>query len=166
MNGVRSAVENAVGVAGLVTRAVVLHHPVGMQHVRADLAAPLDRLLLADALLLLGAPLVQRLLIEPRAQDPHRHVAVAPLAALVLARHDDAGRQVRDAHGRVGHVDVLAAGAARAVRVDAQVLVGDVDLDVLVDLGRDVHRGERRVPALAPRRTARCARGGARPSRP
>ena len=57
-------------------------------------------------------------------------------------------RQVRDADGRVGHVDVLAAGAARAVGVDAEVLVGDLDLDVVVDLGRDVDRGKRRVPAL------------------
>ncbi len=58
------------------------------------------------------------------------------------------GRQVRDAHGGVGDVDVLAAGTARAVGVDAEVLVGDLDLDVLVDLRRHVHRRERRVPAL------------------
>ena len=39
------------------------------------------------------------------------------------AEHDDdAGRQVGDAHGRVGLVDVLAAGAAGAHGVDADVL--------------------------------------------
>ena len=58
------------------------------------------------------------------------------------------GRQVRDAHGRVRDVDVLAAGAARAVGVDAEVLVGDLDLDVLVDLGRHVDGSERGVPPL------------------
>ena len=55
------------------------------------------------------------------------------------------GRQVRDADGRVGHVDVLAAGAARSERVDAQVLVLDLDVDVVGELGPDVERRERRV---------------------
>ena len=58
------------------------------------------------------------------------------LRALVLARHDDAGRQVRDAHRRVGDVDVLAAGAARAVGVDAQVLLVDLDVDVVGSSGQ------------------------------
>src|SRR5690606_8123588 len=39
----------------------------------------------------------------------------------VLAFGGDAGRQVGDPHGRVGLVDVLAAGTARAVGVDAQL---------------------------------------------
>jgi hypothetical protein len=69
------------------------------------------------------------------------------LAALVLAGDHDAGRQVGDAHRRLGLVDVLAAGAGGAVGVDAQVLVVDLDLDVVVDLGQ-----------TSPRRT-RC--GGA-----
>src|SRR6185503_19764313 len=55
---------------------------------------------------------------------------------------------VGDADRRVGDVDVLAAGARGAVGVDAQVLVDDVDLDVVVDLGIDVHRGVRGVAAL------------------
>src|SRR5262249_5159520 len=78
------AVENAVRVAVLLAGPVVLDHPVGMKHVRADLAAPLDRLLLADALLLLGPPLVERALVEAGPKHPHRHVAVASLAPLVL----------------------------------------------------------------------------------
>src|SRR2546429_4133767 len=36
------------------------------------------------------------------------------------AGHDDAGRQMGDAHRGVGDVDVLSAGAAGAVGVDAQ----------------------------------------------
>src|SRR3712207_7994798 len=55
------------------------------------------------------------------------------LRALVLAGDDDPRRQVRDAHGRVGGVDVLPARAGRAVGVHAQVLVVDLDLDVLVN---------------------------------
>ena len=68
-------------------------------------------------------------LVEARAQDLHRHRLVLVLRALVLTGDDDAGREVRQAHGGVGLVDVLAAGAARAVGVDAQVLVVDLDLD-------------------------------------
>jgi hypothetical protein len=42
---------------------------------------------------------------------------------------------------------VLPARTARAVGVDAQVLVADVDLDVLADVGDDEHRRERRLAA-------------------
>ena len=54
---------------------------------------------------------------------------------------------VGDAHRGVGLVDVLAARAARAVGVDAQVLVLDLDLDVVVDLGPGEDRGERGLAA-------------------
>jgi hypothetical protein len=56
---------------------------------------------------------------QPRVQQRHRARAVLVLAALVLAFDHDAGRQMRDAHRRLGGVDVLAAGAARPHRVDA-----------------------------------------------
>ena len=52
------------------------------------------------------------------------------------------------AHGRVGGVDVLAALAAGAVGVDAQVFELDVDLDGVVDFGRDKDRGEGGVTTL------------------
>jgi hypothetical protein len=43
------------------------------------------------------------------------------LAAAVLALHHDAGGDVRQAHGRIGLVDVLAARAAGAEGVGAHV---------------------------------------------
>src|SRR4029079_15567174 len=49
--------------------------------------------------------------------------------------------------GGVGDVDVLAAGAAGAIGVDAEVLLLDLDLDVLVELRPHEDRRERRVPA-------------------
>ncbi len=54
---------------------------------------------------------------------------------------------MRQAHGRVRHVDVLTAGAARSVGVDAEILVFDFDLDVLRQFRPDEQRRERRVPA-------------------
>ena len=72
---------------------------------------------------------------------------VLELGLLVLALDHDARRIVGDAHGGVGAVHVLAAGAAGAEHVDAQVLLLDVDLDVRVNVRVHVHRGKGRVPA-------------------
>jgi hypothetical protein len=49
---------------------------------------------------------------------------------------------VRDPHGGIGDVDVLAARAARSVRVDAQILLLDADVDVIGQLRPDEHRGK------------------------
>ena len=49
---------------------------------------------------------------------------------------------VGQAHGGVGLVDVLAAGAGRAVGVDAHVRRIDLDLDLVVDHRIDPDRGE------------------------
>src|SRR5690606_31421535 len=65
------------------------------------------------------------------------------LAALGLALHHQAAGQVGDADGRVGLVDVLAAGAGGAESVDLQVGRVDRDLLDLVGLGDDGH-GRRR----------------------
>src|SRR3546814_14170589 len=97
----------------------------------------------ADLALARGGALVDLplalLVVEARAQHLHRLGAVLVLRLLVLALHHDAGRQVRDASRRVGGVHVLAAGALRAVGVDAQVLV--VDLDVHTRAPRARKRG-------------------------
>ena len=101
----------------------------------AHLQAPRLRLR-AVLLLLLGGQ-------QARLQQRHGARAVLVLGALVLAFHHDAARQVRDAHGRVGLVDVLAAGAGGAVGVDAQIRRIDLDLLHLVELRQDGdrHRG-------------------------
>src|SRR5512138_3835112 len=67
------------------------------------------------------------------------------LTTLVLASDDDTGRYVGDTHRRLGLVHVLSARAARSIDIDAQVRRIDVDLDVLIDLGRNEDRCERRV---------------------
>src|SRR5213080_3519108 len=94
---VEVAVHHRLDVADLEPRPVVLDELVGMKRVRADLTAEGDLLLLAGEL------------VEPLFENSHRRVAVAKLRALVLALDDDARRQVRDADGRVGGVDPLAA---------------------------------------------------------
>ena len=55
--------------------------------------------------------------------------------------------KVGDAHRRIGRVDVLAAGARRAIGVDAHIGLADLDLDRIVDDRIDPDAGERRVAA-------------------
>src|SRR4051794_26586903 len=132
------AVENAVDVADLLLRPVILHHLVRMQDVAADLAAEPDLLLDAADLRQLRLVLFHLDVIEARLEHAHRRVAIAVLRSLVLARDDEAGRQVREADCRVGGVDGLPAGAARSEGVDAELLVVDDELGALRQLGPDI----------------------------
>ena len=125
---------------------MVLDHRVGLEHVGADLAAPFDLLELALDLAHLLLALLFLQFGQPRTQPDEAHLLVLDLAALVLALDHDAGGQVGDAHGGVGSVDVLAAGAGGAVGVDAQILGANLDLPVVLDDGADVQRRKRRVP--------------------
>ena len=72
------------------------------------------------------------LLLDTCRQHLQRLGLVAMLAAVVLAFGHDAGGQVRDAHRRIGLVDVLAASAAGPVGVDTQVSGIDLYRDRLV----------------------------------
>ena len=146
--GLEVSVEHLVHVAYFHFGAVVLGHAVGLQDVRADLRAEVDVELGVFELLGFGALLFELVFVEARAQHLHRLLAVLVLRALVLALHHDAGGNVRHAHGGVGGVDVLAALAAGAVGVDAEVFELDVDVNGLVDFRRDEDGGERCVAAL------------------
>src|SRR5258708_5327903 len=128
-------------------RPVVLDHLVRVHDVGADLAAEGDVLLGRRHRVQLGPLLLPLQIVEAGLQHLQGHVAVADLAALVLAGDDDAGGQVGDAHRGVGHVHMLAPRPARAVGVDADVLLLNLDLDVLVDLRPDEDGGEGGVAA-------------------
>src|SRR6478609_6612759 len=139
-DGVEVTVEHLVQVVRLEADAVV-RDPVFREVVRADLLGAVHGAHLAAAhvgRLLLGCLLGRGQ--QPGPQDAHGLLLVLELALLVLAGRDDAGRQVRDAHGGVRGVDGLAAGTRGAVDVDAQVVGVDLDVD-LFRLGRDEHTG-------------------------
>src|SRR5437016_4152130 len=76
-------------------------------------------------------PLFLRALEEPGLEDAHRLRPGLDLRALVLARHDETRRQVRDPHRGVGRVDPLPARAGRSVHIDPEILFLDLDVDVL-----------------------------------
>ena len=80
--------------------------------------------------------------------DFHGQFAILVLAAFVLALHDDAGGQVRDAHRGFHLVHVLAARAAGAEGVDAHFLGLHDNLDSIVNFRNDEDRGE---GSMAPR---------------
>ena len=86
-------------------------------------------------------------LVQSRAELVIGFGLVLVLAALVLTLHDDAGRDVGDAHRRIGGVDVLPASARRAIGVDAQVAFVIVDLDIVIDHRIDPNAGKRGVAA-------------------
>src|SRR5439155_4199534 len=87
---------------------------------------------------------------QPRCQHRHRLRAIAVLRAIVLAFDDEPRGQVRDAHRRVGLVDVLAAGARRPKRVDADL--GGIDGDVGDRIGFGQYRDSARGRVDAPLR--------------
>src|SRR5690554_2651411 len=130
---VQITIQHLVAVAGLHAGAQVLDALV-VQHVGADLAAPADIGLGVLRLLLGGVALLHLVLPQLRLELLHGEVAVGVLAALALAGHHDAGGLMGDPHRRVGGVDVLAAGAAGAVGIDAQVRRVDLHLEAVVDL--------------------------------
>src|ERR1044072_9292614 len=108
---VQVPVQHALRVPHLEPGAVVLHSLDGMERVATDLGAPFGRLGLSAFLGELLGALVLLEGEETGLQKAHRDRLVLGLGALVLALDDDTRRDVRDAHGRVGLVDVLAAGA-------------------------------------------------------
>ena len=115
--------------------------PALREVVGADALAAIARADLQPARFGLRRGLFGPLLVEQaRLQQRHRARAILVLAALVLALDDDAGRQVRDADRRVGLVDVLAAGAGSAERIDLEVGRIQVDVLDLVHLGQDGDR--------------------------
>src|SRR5262249_13990073 len=116
--------------------------------IRTDALAAVAGADLQAARLGLGRGLLRALLVEQaRLEQRQRAGAVLVLAALVLALDDDAGRQVRDADRRVGLVDVLAASAGGAERVDLEVGIAQLDVLDLVHFRQDRDGRRRGVDA-------------------
>ncbi len=89
---------------------------------RADLRAPVGGAF--------GVEFLPLGVVDPRAQQRHGARPVLVLRTLVLTENDDAGRNMRDADRRFSLIDVLAAGALRAHRVDLQIGFIDIDIDL------------------------------------
>src|SRR3990172_1501992 len=132
---VQVSVQDRGDVPRLLARPMIFDQLVRGQDVGPNLVAPGDGRLYPLELghLLVLLPLV--VIVEPGPQDLHGHGLVFVLRALVLAGGHDPGGQVGDADGGVGHVDVLPAVPPGPERIDPEVLLLDLDLDVVGDLG-------------------------------
>src|SRR5664279_1396867 len=125
-------VEHGVGVADLMLRTKILDHLVRVQNVAAHLRAPRVAAVAFERVQL-GGTVGARLLEQ--------------LRLLVLAAHHDAGREVGDTDRGVGGVHRLAARPGRPEDVDADVLLGDVDVVGLFGHGKHLDTGERGLAA-------------------
>src|SRR5215831_4240154 len=140
------AVEHLLRVAALRPRAQILHQLVGLQNIGTDLVAPADLGFGGGRSVGLLLAFFQLELVEARLQHGPGDAAVLDLRAFLLARHDDAGGNVGDPHGRIGGVDVLTAGAGRAISIHPAIAFFDFDLDVFVDDRVDPYAGKGGVP--------------------
>src|SRR5262245_41872283 len=128
---------------------MVLDHLIRLKHVAPNLTAERNVALLPSELFELGLLLLHLQIEQARLQHLHRLRSVLVLGPLVLTRDDDARGQMRDAHSGGGDVDVLTTGTTRSIRIDAEILIFDRNVDVFRQFRPHEDRRERRV---APRR--------------
>ena len=127
---------------------MVLHHPIRLQHVRPDLAAPCNVELAVLDRLRFRLLFLQFVLEQPRTQHLHADFFVLVLRSLVLTLDDNVGRQMCNTYRRVGGVHVLATLSARTIRVDSELVLVDFDFNRIVDLGIHRNGSKRRMPPL------------------
>jgi len=139
---VEIAVEDAIDVADFNFRSMIFREAVRLENVRPDLAAPRDIELAVFDGLRFGFLLLSLELEEARPQNLHADFLVLVLRAFVLALNDDVRRDVRDAHGGIRGIHVLAALPRGSVRVDSQIFFFDHDLDLVVDFRIHGDRGK------------------------
>jgi len=145
---VQVTVEHLVGVVAHQAGAVVFDVLL-VENVAADLAAPLNRFLLAAQLGHLLLALLPLALKEAATQHLHGQLLVLVLAAGGLASDHDARGQVDYPHRAVGGVDPLTAVALGAEDVYPQIFGLYFDLHAVVHLGADLDRGEAGVAAAS-----------------
>ena len=146
---IQIAVHHPLHIARFHAGAQILHHAIGLEDVAANLVAPGNAALLAVKPFHVGLLRVHPLRVNPRQQQPHGRRAVLMLRTLGLRRDDQPGRNVRDAHGGLDLVHVLAALAAGTERVHLEFSRRNHDVGIaLLDFRNRVHAGETRVPAF------------------
>ena len=110
---VKVAIQHTLRIADFHIGAQIFNAAL-VENIRPDLVAPADVGFGVFNRLFFGVALVQLKVIQRTLQHIHRFFAVAVLASVVLALHHDIGGQMRNTHGRIGLVNVLAARATEA----------------------------------------------------
>ena len=141
------AVHDGVDVAVFIARAGVLYERVGHEDVAANGAAEVYLHLHALDVAYLFKVLALLYLGELRAEHVLAVFKVLEVAALDLRGDDYARRDVRQAHGRGGLVDLLPARARGAVDVHLDILVAQLYLARVGYLRHDLDGGEARLSA-------------------
>ena len=118
---INTPVHNRIHIARFHIGPMVFDQTIRLKKIGPDLAAPSNFTLgpanLRELLFLLFTFLFQ----QPGHEHAHGSSFVLNLGALILALDNNACGQMRDTHCRIGFVDVLSSGAARAVGIDFQI---------------------------------------------
>ena len=122
-------VHDRLNIARFLARPVILNHGIGLENVAPYLAAPFDFLELALYIRHVLEAFALLYFEELTAKHAHCRLSVLYLAALVLALHDDACREMGDADSGGGLIDMLTARAARPICIDTDII--GIYLDVV-----------------------------------
>jgi len=122
------AIEHTLNVGSLDTSACVLDELIRVQHVVADLLAPLSLHALATKLRLLSLKLLLLKRSELTPEHLKRALLVHALAALLLAPDTDSCGQVLDADRTVRGVDVLPTSTACTRSGDLAIALVKINL--------------------------------------
>ena len=138
---VQTAIKHSLSVTGFDASTQILDSTL-IEYIGTNLAAPahIGFALFNDRRL--RASLLHFEFVQLGLELIHRRCLVLVLRTVILALHDDVRRQMRDAHGRLCSIDVLATGTTGPVHIDSQVRRIDVDVNVVVNFGRNEYRGK------------------------
>ena len=139
-------IEHGTDVAGFDLGAQILDQLIRLQDIGADLVAP--GVVAWRTPHACSARRLDLKIIQACFQDAHRIGFVLVLRTLTLADYHNPGFQMRQTHGTIGTVDVLTAGTAGAEGVNAQIAVGNDDIDIIIDFRQDIDRSKGSMAAF------------------
>ena len=131
---IKVTVKDALRISAFHARPQIFYQLIGLQDIGADLMTPADIGFCVGFGLSCILALLKFLLIETCPQHGPCRRTVLVLGSLILTLDDNPGLYMRDPHRTVRRVDVLTTRPGSPVGVDANILFGNVNLDLVVNL--------------------------------
>lgn len=142
------AVHDSLNIAGLLTRAMILDHCVGLENIAANLAAPFDFFHFTLNIRHVFHAFAFLDFKQLAAEHTHCCFAVLNLAAFVLALNNDTRREMRYADRGGCFVNMLSACSARTIGINTDIIGIYLNITRIIVKNRSyIQRGKRGVPA-------------------